>query len=150
MESAAPPPGVAVNLGEHQPSQADAGVELLGRPHGVLSGHGVDDQQGLSRGDGLLHGFQLIHQLVVDLEPARGVDYGPSCVRPLRPRDAVPGDLDGLRRGVFRVDLYVDLRAQDLELLDGGRALEVGGDQQRKLARLLQVAGHLRGGGRLA
>ncbi len=39
---------------------------------------------------------------------------------------------------------------EDAELLDGGRPLEVGADQQRVATLLLEPAGQLRGGGRLA
>ena len=47
-------------------------------------------------------------------------------------------------------DGHADLAAQDPELLDGGRALEVGPDEHGVAALLLEPAGQLAGGGRLA
>ena len=48
------------------------------------------------------------------------------------------------------VDRDVDLLAERLQLVDGGGAVDVGGDQQRIAALLAQVHGELAGVGRLA
>ena len=73
-----------------------------------------------------------------------------SCLPALAPRrgacvqissGVAPGDVE---------DRDVDLLAEDLELLDGGGALHVGGDEQRLLALLLEQARELRAGRRLA
>src|SRR3712207_7348388 len=45
--------GVAVELGEHDPAEADAVPEGLGRGHGVLADHRVDDEQRLVGLDGV-------------------------------------------------------------------------------------------------
>ena len=52
--------------------------------------------------------------------------------------------------GRLAVDRHADLLAEDLELLDGGGPLQVGGDEQRLAALLAQRQGELAGGGRLA
>jgi hypothetical protein len=44
---------------------------------------------------------------------------------------------------------HLDALAEHLELLDGGGALHVGGDEQRLLALLLEVARELRAARRL-
>jgi hypothetical protein len=51
---------------------------------------------------------------------------------------------------VLAVDGDLDLLAELLELVDRGRALEVGGDHGRLLALLAQKQRELRGCGRLA
>ncbi len=48
------------------------------------------------------------------------------------------------------VDGNAELLAQDLELLDGGRAVHVGGHEQRPLVLLLEVTRQLADGRRLA
>ena len=45
---------------------------------------------------------------------------------------------------------HADLRAERLELLDGGRAVDVGRDQQREASVLLEMARELARDGRLA
>ncbi len=84
---------------------------------------------------------QLLHQRLVDREAAGGVvddDVALACLRPRR-RPAVQ-----MSSGVAAGDVEdgdVELLAEHLELLDGGGALHVGGDEERLLALLLQVAG---------
>ena len=52
---------------------------------------------------------------------------------------------------VDREHRHVELAAERLQLLDGGRAIDIGGDQERLLlVRLLEPAGELAARGRLA
>ncbi len=68
---------------------------------------------------------------------------------PARLCERLRADLE--RRGAGDVeDGNADLLAQDLELLDRGRPLHVGSDEQGVLAFLLQQARELGAGGRLA
>ena len=94
---------------------------------------------------------QLDHELDVDLQPARGVDDDHVATEPRR-------FLERGRRGEDRVlgavvghrpHRHVDAPAEHAQLLDRGRALEVGRDEQRLEALALELAGELRGGGRL-
>ncbi len=73
-ESAAPPrvsPSVLVRI---TPSDADLLIEGLGHVDGFLTGHGVHDQQGFIDLDCLLDAHQLLHQLVIDLQTACGIE----------------------------------------------------------------------------
>jgi hypothetical protein len=56
------------------PGDAERLVEPLRDPHRVLAGHAVGHQQDLVRLDRGLDAGELAHHLVVDLQPARGVD----------------------------------------------------------------------------
>ena len=58
------------------------------------------------------------------------------------------GHLDGVGR--LAEDGHAGLAAEHPQLLDGGRALEVGADEQRVAALLLEPARQLARGGRLA
>ena len=49
-------------------------MEGLGHGHRLLADHGVDHQQRLPRADRRVDVADLGHQLVVDLEPAGGVE----------------------------------------------------------------------------
>ncbi len=68
---------------------------------------------------------------------------------PRRVGEALLADLEGRRAGDVE-DGDADLLAEDLELLDGGGALHVGGDEQGLVTLLLEPARELGAGGRLA
>jgi hypothetical protein len=65
-----------------------------------------------------------------------------------RPLDALPRSLDGVLP-LFRVDGDLDLAAELLELVDRGRALEVGRDECRRPPVLAEHQRQLGGRGRL-
>ena len=66
--------GVAVEFGEHHAVEADALVEGGRGVHRVLADHRVDDEQDLVRRHRVADVAGLIHQLLVDGQPTRGVD----------------------------------------------------------------------------
>ena len=70
-ESAA---GVAVGLGQDDTGDADLLVEGLGHIDGLLAGHGIHDQQRFVDFDMLLNADQLVHQGIVNLQTACGID----------------------------------------------------------------------------
>ena len=129
-------PGVAVQLGEHHAADVQGVVEGLGGVHRVLANHGVHHQENFGGVDGGLDGPKLIHQLLVHVEPAGGVQ-----------KDHVVAVLEGvLHRGLGDVhginlphleDGDVQLLAHHFQLLDGGGAVDVAGHQQGALAVLL-------------
>ena len=65
---------VAIELRQHDAGHADAAVELARALDGVLPGHRVGDVEQVRRLHGVLDRLQLVHQLVVDVQAARGVD----------------------------------------------------------------------------
>ncbi len=88
-----------------------------------------------------------VHQVLVDLEaPGRVDDHD---VPPLRARLLDPHlrGLDRLRPGE---DRNLDLPPELLQLVDGRRTLEVGGDERRRAVLLAEQQRQLGGRGRLA
>ena len=73
---------VTVGLGQHHTGQWQSLVKRLSCIDGILAGHAVDDEQGLPRGSGSMHGFHLGHHLVVDVQPTSGVDNQYVGMRP--------------------------------------------------------------------
>ena len=65
---------VAVELREHHAGEVDRLRERLGDVHRFLTGHRVDDEQRVVGLHGLADTQQLVHEVGVDLQPARGVD----------------------------------------------------------------------------
>ena len=73
-DSAAPPrasPSILVRI---TPVSGTWLLKALGDAHGFLAGHRVGDQQRLVRADLAGDRLELVHQLVVDLQAAGGVD----------------------------------------------------------------------------
>ena len=141
-------PRVAVDLGEDDAVEADRVVERLRDVHRFLTGHRVDDEQRVVRFDRGVDRAQLVHQVGVDLQTTRGVDDDDVASEAVRFFDRVAGDAD--RIGRFAVERNVDAAREHAQLLDRGRALQVGADEQRLQALRLQQPRELARGGRLA
>ncbi len=122
---------VAVELRQHHARQPQPVVERLGSPDGVLADHRVDDEEHALRAHRVLDVVKLLHERVVDREtPGRVVDDDVVLAGAARLRERLRADLERRRAGhVEHRD--ADLLAEDLELLDGGRALHVGRDEER-------------------
>ena len=140
---------VAVELGQHDAGDVHDLVELLRDVDRVLTGHRVDDQQDLGRIQGLFEPRDLVHQLFVDVKPAGGVDDDDVVVVLLRLFERALDDL-------LRIDLpHLEHRnagvlADDLQLLDRRRTIDVARDEHRVLALLAQHHSQLAAHRRLA
>ena len=66
--------GVAVELGQDDAVEFERVVERLGAVDRVLAGHAVDDQVDLVRHALAVDLLELVHQLVVDVQPAGRVE----------------------------------------------------------------------------
>ena len=126
---------VAVDAGQDDAGDAGALAERLGDIDRVLAGHRVGDQQGLVRRRRLAHRGDLEHQLLVDVEPAGGVEHddvvalacAPTCER-------APGDRDRPLAGDDRQGRDADLAAELRQLLLRRRPLHVERGHQHLLA----------------
>ena len=128
---------VAVELGEDEASRGRGAVELGGGAHRVLANHRVGDEEDVLRFDARLDLLQLAHHLLVDGEPAGGVvDHDVAVL--------LAGMGERVLRHLRRLDVLlvedgdVELRAELLELLHRGGAVDVGRHQQRLLPVLQQ------------
>ena len=106
------------------------------------TGHRIDHQQDLLGLYRFLDAPQLVHELFVDVEASGGIqDQNIIAV--------VPGMQDRLAGDLHRVSLphlkhrHAGLLADDLQLLDRSRTIDVTGCQQRTLAALLEIPGQL-------
>ena len=70
---------IAIHLGEDDAGDPELLVELVGRFHRVLPGHGVGHEQDLDRIQQVFQFLQLRHQLIVDMQAARR--YRPAARR---------------------------------------------------------------------
>ena len=70
-------PCIAIHFGHDQARQRHSLVKFLGCSHRVLTGHSVDDQKCLVGRCLALDRFQFLHQLIIDVQAAAGVDDNP-------------------------------------------------------------------------
>ena len=144
---------VAVELRQDDAVERDPLLEGPRDGDGLLARHRVEDEQHVQRLHRVAHVRELVHQRLVDLEPAGGVDdhdvaaVGGRALEPLARGD------DRVRR-LGAVDGQLELPAELLELVDRRGALQVGGDEagllllvlaqvERELCRRSRLAGAL-------
>src|SRR5262249_26291678 len=108
--------GVAIYLGEDEAGEANGLVELVGDPDGGLAGHGVHDEEDLLRLGALADGGDLLHEGVVDVEAAGGVEDEDGEGLLACPLHCPNGDVDGLVAGRLGIDRDVELATELLEL----------------------------------
>ena len=147
--------GVTVHLGEDGAGDGEQVVEGLGGLDGVLTGHGVGDEEDLGGVEQLFELRHLIHQGGVDLVAAGGVDDEHVAAEVGGLALGLAGeaeDLVGAGGGVGElalVDIGADRLGDDGELLAGGGAVDVDGDEHGAMAGLLEPLAELAAGGRL-
>ena len=123
---------------------AQALVELVGRFHRVLAGHGVGDEQNLGGIEQLFELRQLRHQFVVDVQAAGGIDQQHVAA-------GLHGFLAGGTRQIDRlgflrrafVDRQLQIPRQDAQLLARGGTVDVDRNHHRRAAVLRQPARQL-------
>ena len=126
-------------------------VELARRVHGILTRHGVDDEERLRRLDRRLDGRDLLHHRLVDGQTSRRIDDHDVEGVLAGVLDGVLRDLHGVFVPLLGVDLDADLAAEDLQLVDGRRTVDVARNEQHLPALLrLDVGRELAREGRLA
>ncbi|MNC11862.1 hypothetical protein D3C75_595710 [compost metagenome] len=139
--------GIIVQFGDDDACQPQLFMEAVRHIHGLLAGHGIHHKQNFVRYHGLLNLRQLFHQRFVDMETSGGIDQNVIMPVFLGVGNALFGD-------VHRIDVragseyrHLQLFAQNLQLLDGGRPVNIRGHHQRAVVLLLQILGQLAGGG---
>ena len=134
--------GIAIGLGQDDAVDAHRLVEGLGNIHSVLACHGIHHQQRLVHGDSFLDLHELLHQDLVDLQTAGGIqDHNVVAVIP-GVGQRLAGDLRGLGTRQ-REHRRTCLPAHDLQLVDGGGAVDIAGHQHGAAALLNEVFGKL-------
>ena len=149
-DRAAPPRASPSSLVMITPSSSSASLNALRTPHGVLAGHRVDDEIDLVRTEPAIDLRQLAHQLFIDVQSAGRIEDHHLDAAGLGLADGGLAEGHRVLGGQVGIDGNAELLAQDLQLLDGGRTLQVGGDEHRLAAALLEHPAQLAAGGRLA
>ena len=153
--------GVAIKLGQHHAGEVHALIEGLGGLHGILTDHRIDDEQNLIRLHGIANIARLLHQLLIHAETAGGIDDHRVIQLLLGEFHGVTSDLHrvasglawshdrfaaiGLHALLRRIHRHIRAFANHLQLCHCVRALQIGRNQQRRVAGILQPVAELAG-----
>ena len=124
--------GIAVELGEDHTGEADAVAESDRCVDGVLTDHGVQDEEDLVRGDRIADADRLVHHLSVHTQAAGGVHDDDVVAAGARVLDTGAGHGHRVAHavaGLRRPHVHPRALGDDAQLGDGIGALEVGGHQ---------------------
>src|SRR5881398_3266828 len=142
--------GVRVDFREDDPVQADGLVKLLRLLDRIVAREGVADVQDQVRFRDALDLLHLVHQVLVRLHPARGVDqHDVTAARP-RVLDRIECDRGGIGPCVVLDQLEADRLGVFLELLDCPRPERIRRGDDTRVAFLHDVVRELRDRRRLA
>jgi len=142
--------GVTIHFGEDDAGDVQGVVEPFGDADGVLSGHPVGDEENFGRPQCFLEARQLLHHRFVDLETSRGIDDDDAIAFALGLFDPRLRDADDVGRRAIGIDRNVELFTKRFELIDGGGAVDVGGDKACRAPFLFELERQLRRGRRLS
>src|SRR6266705_2935137 len=141
---------VRIDLRQDDPVDADRLVELLRLLDRVVPREGVPDVQDEVRLRDPFDLLHLVHQVLVRLHPARGVDQDDVTSPRAGVLDRVERDGGGIRARLVLDQLEADRLRMFLELLDGPRSERIRGRDDARVAFLLDVVGELRDRRRLS
>ena len=134
--------GVAVELGDDDAGDLQQLVEALCHIDRVLTGHRVDDEQDLVGMNLVADLLELLHELFVDMQTAGGIQDHHVVAVVLRVTDSLLRDLDRILGTHFK-DRHAGFLADDLQLVDRRRAVDIAGDQHGTVILRLEHFGEL-------
>ena len=156
--------GITIDLGQHHAGQRQRIGKGLGGIGGILTGHGIDHEQGFDRLDRRMHGLDLGHHLGIDGQTTGGIDNHHVDELQLGFADRRLGNRHRLLAEVRREEGHTHFSCQGFQLFNSSRTINVRRHHQhglflalfkearqlahrRGLARALQ-ASHQHHGGR--
>ena len=112
IDSAPPPPRIAVELGKYESRDCDPAGKRFGYAYSFLTRHRVEHQQGLVWVHLLGQVAEFLHEGVVNLLPARRIDDCPVCTGLNGPGDTGHSHVDWSIGASVVIDLHTQLASQ--------------------------------------
>ena len=128
--------GITVELGENYAVEVEAVVEFLGCVYGILTGHGVNHEEGFVWTEMILEIADLVHHLLINGETSGCIDDYHIVAVGLSLLDGVVSDAEHILVLWLAVYRNTYLLTHYMELLDSCRTVNVAGYEQWFLAAL--------------
>ena len=122
--------GIAVHLGEDNAGDVEQIVKCLCYIYSILTEHCVDGKQYLGETNRGLDFYKLLHQLLVDVQTARGIDKYHIVAVLLRVLNARLCNLNGGYLGTHTEHGHLHALADYLQLIYCRRSVNVAGYEQ--------------------
>ena len=128
--------GITIELGENNAVEVEAVVKFLGCVYGILTGHGVNHEEGFVWTEMILEIADLVHHLLINGETSGCIDDYHIVAVGLSLLDGMVGDTEHILVLWLAVYRNTHLLTHYMELLDSCRTVNVAGHEQWLLAFL--------------
>ena len=143
-------PRIAVQFRQNRPGDVQGPVEVGGHIDRFLSGGRVEDKQSFLRLDQIPQPRQLLHQWLVNLQPAGGIENERVAIGRARRRQRLARNLEHVGLAVADENRQLQLLAEFFQLVHRRRAVHIGPHQQRRASLFVQQPPQLGAGSGLA
>jgi len=133
--------GIAIELGQDGAGDAKGLVEVGGDVYGLLAGGGVEDEEDFGGLDQVLEADEFLYERFIDLKPAGSIEDQGIAGRGGGVGEGIAADLEDILLPGLEEDGDVEFVTEDLELVHGGGAIHVCGDEEDLAALFLEEAG---------
>ena len=128
--------GITIELGENNAVEVEAVVEFLSCVYGILTGHGVNHEEGFVWTEMILEIADLVHHLLINGKTSGCIDDYHIVAVGLSLLDSMVGDTEHILVLWLAVYRNTHLLTHYMELLDSCRTVNVAGHEQWLLAFL--------------
>ena len=122
---------VTVELRHHDAVEFQRFMESTGTSHRILTRHAVHNKEHMIRLHIAVDRLQLLHQFFVDRQSSGGIENNNLRAISFGFGNRVAADLNGILVFTIGVNRNADLFTDHVQLIDRGRTLKVGRDEQR-------------------
>ena len=129
---------VAVELGQNGAGDLQRLVEMRGHVDGFLAGGGVEHEQDFLRLHEVAQPDEFLHQRLVNLQPAGGIENQNVAAVGLGKIEGFAGNFQNIRFAAFDEDGNLNLFAERFQLVHRRRAVNVRRHEQRLASLFLE------------
>jgi hypothetical protein len=146
----AAPPRVAVQFGQDRPGDVQRLVEMGGDIDRLLARRRVKHKEDFLRLDQVAQQDQFAHQRLVDLQAAGGIKDQRIAIVLSREIERLAGNFQDVRLPFADENRQIQLFAEGFQLVHSGRAIDVGGHEQRRAGLFVEQTREFAAGSRFA
>jgi hypothetical protein len=126
-----PASGIAIEFGENDAGEAESFVEALGDAYSLLACSSITDDEDFLRLQKIPEVFEFLDEGFIQLLATGRIENLDIATCGIAPVQRLPGDLENISLAfLWAENGDVDLLSQHGQLIDGGWAVKVAGDEE--------------------